>query len=511
MDENATRRSVGQLHLTPATPALSRLLAAHGADGPDDAPVQAIHRGPDGYIPLAVKENGREWRELGAVKIGQPFLPGLLAQLSRDGYFGLNSSFTTGARYATKERWVPIPGMAPAEERKAVKVRQSTNPATGLPWQRHETRTLRWLNVAYADLDCYKLGIDVGAAIGALINLQDEGVLPPATLLARSGRGLWAFWFLLDGKNPTEGETFIHGAAHRPETPARATRRALALYARVQRAIAEKLMHLGADLGAVDGPRYAPMPGTEKTGGADRVRYWVQGTDNGVPAYTLPHLADRLGLELRKREHPVIEAALSVEPDDAPRDAVKAAAGRKGWKQRWLYAVADLEILMKLRGGTFMAPDVSRNVAAFYYAIALTRAGMNPEDVERRIEALGHRCGLEPHEIGAAVAQARKRKGIHLSTRRLLADLRVTDVERGYLRPRQVADATHPAAIGARRQAIIDAITDNGGRVPSVRQMAALLQAEGVPCGSSGTVWRDYRALGLKPASKAGRPAKLPL
>ena len=510
MDE-ATGRSVSANYLSPATLAVDRLLrvAAHDADGPDDAALHAIHRGPSGYIPLAVKENGREWRELGAVAIGQPFLPHILNALAHDGYFGLNTSYRTGHRFTTQNRWTPIPGMSPGEEQKSVSVRQPTNPVTGLPWQKHETSTLRWLNVAYADLDCYKLGLDVGAALGAIVTLQDRGEIPPATLFARSGRGLWAFWFLLDTRNPTSGEAVIYGQRHEPHTPQRASLRALALYARVQRAITDKLAHLGADLSAAGAPRYAPMPGTQKTTGADRVLYWAQATAHGVPAYTLNVLAEQLGLELRTREHPIVEAALSIEPDEK-----KATAGRKGWKQRWAYALGDFEILRRLRGGTFNAPNVSRNVAALYYAIVLTRAGMKPHDVDERIGQLGHLSGLEPHEIAGALRQARKRgQGNHLlSSARWLTDLHVTASERTYLRDRTPPAATaDDADVSTRRAAIMAVIADNGGRVPSVRLMAAHLQAAGVRCGNHSTVWRDYRALGLQPTGRAGRPPKLPL
>ena len=194
---------------------------------------------------------------------------------------------------------------------------------------------------------------------------------------------------------------------------------------------------------------------------------------------------------------------------------MKAAAGRKGWDWRWLYALRDLEILLRLRGGTFNAPNVSRNVSAHLYAVILTRCGMAPADVDARVTALGQRSGLAAHEILGALRQARKRqpgRNHLLSSARWLADLRVTDIERTYLRDRTPPAATgDDADIGARRAAIMEVIAGNGGRVPSVRLMAARLQAAGVPCGNHSTVWRDYRALGLQPAGRAGRPRRLPL
>jgi len=49
-------------------------------------------------------------------------------------------------------------------------------------------------------MDCHKLGIDTGTAIGSIIRAQDDGIIPPASVLIRSGRGVWAIW-LLNGRD----------------------------------------------------------------------------------------------------------------------------------------------------------------------------------------------------------------------------------------------------------------------------------------------------------------------
>ncbi len=512
------------------------MLAAprHGDDGPTDAPIRAIHRGPSGYIPLSVKEFGREWRQLGAIELGQPFLPDLLAQLAADGYFGLNTSFRHGARFrtSTRETWQPIPGYPPkfpkpgtddkviVPQQKITRTttrRETINPETGLLHAQHDTSTLRWLNVAHADIDCYKLGLSVGDAIGEIINLQDSGALPPATMFARSGRGLWVFWFLVDGMNPNEGEQIIHGQRHQPGTPARATKRSMALYAKVQNAIVRKLTHLGADLAAVDPVRSAPMPGTLKSTGADhRVLYWAQATANGLQAYTLTHLAAALGCDLQLREHPVIERALSAHPLDAPKNPANIQKGIKGWKVRWDGVVRDIEILLRLREGQRWPLGVSRNRCAFFYAVALQRAGMHQTDVGGRVKAFGERVGLEPDEIAHAVKQGKKKtKWSHLRRDTYLRDLEVTAAERSYLdalRTPAPSPTAGKASVQPRRDAILDAIGSHfRNKVPSVRAMAAYLSTQEVPCGNHSTVHRDYLALGLKPTTKAGRPPKLPL
>lgn len=525
MDENGTGTTVNQKPPSSQlidSPAIRELLAAprHGDNGPTDAPIRAIHRGPSGYISLAVKESGRTWRQLGAIPIGQPFLPDLLAQLAADGYFGLNTSFRHGARFrtSTRETWQPIPGEGRGEQlvTRTTTKRETINPDTGLLHAQHDTSTLKWLNVAHADLDCYKLGLSVGDAVGEVINLQDSGVIPPATMFARSGRGLWVFWFLVDGMNPNEGEQIIHGERHQPGTPARATKRSMALYAKVQNAIVRKLTHLGADLAAVDPVHSAPMPGTMKSTGADhRVLYWAQATANGLQAYQLPQLAAALGCDLQRREHPIIERALSAHPLDAPKKPANIEKGIKGWKVRWDGVVRDLEILIRLREGRW-PHGVSRNRCAFYYAVALQRAGMHQTDVGQRVTVFGERVGLERDEIAHAVKQCKKKaQWSHLKRDTYLRDLDVTPVERSYLDAQRTpapAPTAGKVSIQPRRDALLDAIGSHfRGKVPSVRTMAAYLATQEVPCGNHSTVHRDYLALGLQPTTKAGRPPKLPL
>ena len=522
MDKNGTDTTVNQSgsnQVTTVAPAVQALTAfsTHGQDGPTELPILAIHRGPSGYIPLAVKRDGRDWQEMGAIQIGQPFLPSLLAQLASDGYFALNTSFSTRPRFipSQRETWQPIPGEPQGEQLvTTTRTRISRiNSRTKLPWANHDSESLRWLNVAYADLDCYKRGLSVGDALGAIVNMQDAGVIPPASMFLRSGRGLWALWFLLDGLNPTSGEKIVHGQRHQPWTPARVTGRSVALYAKVQNAITQKLEHLGADLAALDSSRFVPVPGTQKTNGVDRVLYWLQSTASGPAAYTLPQLATALHVELKTREHPIIEAAIRAEPD-ATKNPKRQAAGLKGWKVRWLNVVRDLEIIKRLREGRW---EGTRHTFAFFYAVSCYRAGMLKADVEARLLTFAAHVQLPEADARAACKQAFKndvgnRK--HLRRATYLEALLVTPAERYHLdlgRKPEPAPTAGKASVESRRDAILDAIAANGGKAPSVRDMAALLAAQGVPCGNHSTVHRDYLALGLKLTAKAGRPPKLPL
>jgi hypothetical protein len=532
LDENGTEATLNQTR--PNANLIARrdplalpevFTASLGDDGPTDAHLRLFHRGPSGFIPLAVKRDGKKWEELGAIAVGQPLLPGLLQQLAKDGYFGLNTSFRAGAKYnpVQRERWVPIPGERyggngtyPAEQLIGVTEwkQQLVHPKTKLSFAPTGKKTLRWLNAAYVDLDCYKLGFSVGDTIGALIDMQDAGTLPPVSVLARSGRGVWAFWLLLDPKNPKEGEQLIYEQPHTPLTPARATAHALGLYARVQNAIVRRLSHLGADLGAVDGPRYAPFAGTVKTGSDQRVLYWAQATSKGLPYYALPELLTAFGEPLVWTEHAVIRRALTTQPDEAKRTRC-----RNAWHKRHEYMVRDLELLLRLRRGRWNR-RTSRNRFAFYYAYALKRAGMTRTEVADRVAFFGAEVGLERDEVKAAVKSGCKTGYRNIRRQTYLTELLANDAELSYLDANRRGDAptgsgesgTSRAHMQERRAAILSAIHEVfKGKPPSCRAMEAFLTAQGVPCGNYSTIALDYKALGLKTTAKAGRPPKLPL
>lgn len=487
--------------------------------GPTFGPVLAIHRGPDGYVPFGTKPNDK-WTPLGAMDLSQPWIPELVTHLQADAYFGLNSSFRTAGspEVQTRHVWRPIPGQPGAEEQVAEQrsVMRYRNPNTGLPYAAHTKNNLRWLNVCHVDIDCYKRGLSVGDALGAIVNLQDAGELPPATAFARSGRGLWVFWFLVDVKNPQSGELEVHGAVHRPDTPQRASARAMALYARVQRALADKLAPLGADLGALDAARFAPVPGTLKTAAQRRAEYWLQvDALRRAFAYRLPDLATALGLETlsEKEVHPAIVAAVP----DAPKNPARSSDGTKGWLVRWRNTLADFRMLLNLRGGGFR--EGHRNKGAFFYALILLRVGMDEASVANELHGYAARCAppLEPDEIQAALKQAKRPKSKltkYFSYDTIVRELAVTDTELSYLsylRPQPKALAPKFRTVEARRAAIVECVLQLG-KVPSPRAMVPVLEGRGFSENHT-TIWRDYKALGLNAKrrhEKGGRPPTLP-
>ena len=490
--------------------------------GPNSTIIGAIHRGDRGYVPLARKVDGATWEELGAAPINQPIIPQLLDHLASDGYFALNTSFgtgrrTTGTRMARKPLPLDHPEFGPigrdfpgSTGLVEVPVVSGKHQVTGLPYQQHQSNDLRWLNVCHVDIDCYNVGLSVGDALGAIIDMQDAGQIPPATMFARSGRGLWAFWYLLDPGNPETGTVTLYNAVHTPTTPQRAHPRAVAFYAKVQAALADRLRHLGADLGALDGCRFAPVPGTLKTTANTRVEYWVQGARGHGFAYTLRNLATALELESREREHPAIEAALTTDP---AKHAGLSAAGKKGWKAKYRYLLADMQILLNLRGGGFHA---NRHRSLFFYATLLRCNGMDRFETETRIRDAARKS--RPDAQGgivtdaAAITAARsafKSQHVPLSAARLYAEFRVTDREASYLshiRATSTAPSTRRRTT-EERHGVIRAIVAQLGRVPPTREMAGYTTAQGFEVNHT-SIWRDYKTLGLDPPKKTGRPKK---
>ena len=200
----------------------------------------------------------------------------------------------------------------------------------------------------------------------------------------------------------------------------------------------------------------------------------MQGAHGQGFAYTLRGLTEALGLVTKQREHPAIEAALSTRPE---KHAGLSAAGKKGWLALYRYFLADVEVLLRLRGGGFHS---NRHRSLYLYATILRRNRMSESDVEHRVmaaarasrpDATGSR--LTDAEARQAVKQAFKGRAIPLSANRLYLEFKVTDIEATYLfhihpphvaapvlaKPRTTAErhaAIRERCRAARRQPAID-------------------------------------------------------
>lgn len=267
---------------------------------PDLRPILLLHRGHDGHIAFCRKDDQGNHQDLFSVPAKD--LDGVFPQLSplleRDSYFSIHGMYRGGFGAA---RWSPD--------------------GLNLPRAYRESEGVRWLTCCFADIDCHNLGIEVGTAIGAIINAQDRGEIPAASMLTRSGRGVWAFWFL-------EGEDG-NGLQ-------RAWREQVRLWCAVQHEIGRRFSDLGYDWNCKDTARVTRIAGSVNSKASARVEYWLQLRGDGQRyTYRLKEMADLLGVEVRRQ--PVLE--------QAAKNVLAQARGKKGQMARWAY---DLERFQRL-------------------------------------------------------------------------------------------------------------------------------------------------------------------
>ncbi len=197
----------------------------HSPGKPDCRMVELVHRGHDGFVSFNVKkhDDGRRDPFQSLVSLPANSLPGLFGQvisdLETDGFFAIHGMYR-GHYGKNRKGYVADDG-------------------TPLPNSYRESAGVRWLTANFVDLDCKKLGLEPGTVIGEVIRLQDAGVIPPASLITRSGNGVWLFWILSDD----------HGK------PIRGHDSTIVKWSRVQAAILGRFARFGSDTNAADAAR----------------------------------------------------------------------------------------------------------------------------------------------------------------------------------------------------------------------------------------------------------------
>jgi len=323
-------------------------------DIPDMKPILELHRGHDGFVSFHRKDRAGNLQGLFSIRASE--LDGIFPQLSpmleTDSYFSINGMFRGGYGLARN-----LPDGLP------------------LPRAHRDNESLRWLTCCFADMDCHTLGITVGAAVGALIDAQDRGDIPPASMLTRSGRGVWAFWFLT-GSN---GEGLQGAYSEKVRT-----------WCAIQRTIGNKLAYLGSDAGARDASRITRIAGSVNSKAQSRVSYWVQHRPGGNRfTYTIAELAESLGVTVGKN-HPAI--------DETVRRMTKQ--GKLGARGRWKKDMERFARLQELRGQ--WEPGV-RNNAIFILTTILRSAKscelINEAAVEFQVRQAFNLCDQPPGDL----------------------------------------------------------------------------------------------------------------
>jgi hypothetical protein len=419
------------------------------------APILHLHRHEDGYIAFATERDGDDWRPLVSIKASEleMWFPLFRDQLLKDAYVGINADW---------------------------RLRKYGEHGAAYGYPLHRSDRLRYINACYVDIDFHKLGLDLGTVIGRVINLQESGQLPHASMIVRSGHGVWLLWLIHDVESA--------------ELSQRAFPDKLELYSSIQNAIIERLLFLGADMAARDAARHLRIPGSLNSGAEQTVEWWIQGESSRGYIYTLPQLAKLFKAIPTRRHHGEIIA--------------HNPAKRRGWVALNARRLRDFNTLRAHRGGF---SEGCRNNAAKIYAWLLRVNAVPPDDVRGIGQAMAVQCRpkLDKAAVKDAVVFARKMRRMRDQT---IADwLGITPAESEMLEGLPLARAFRPAdesapeprprelnliAIQERRAAIREIIAATG-TVPTVRDMGAILKTKGY-AGNHQTVFKDYKALGIK-------------
>jgi len=429
-----------------------------------------LHRHEDGYVTFSAGA-GDDFHHRVAIKAGEleTYFPQFMDELLKDSYVSINAGYRL---------------------RRHGRIGGQRTRAFGHP--KHSTDTLKYLCACYADIDYYRFNADFGSVLGQVVKYQDDGLIPPASIIVRSGRGMWLLWLLSDPKDPERSQ----GAF--PEK--------IELYTKIQKEIVERLSHLGADPQARDAARHVRVPGSLHTGSERYVEWWIQGAGASGFVYNLTELAQFFGVQVREL-NPRVRAAF--------RDGeqkYKDAARRKGWEalnqRRW----RDFERLLALRGGGF--DQGCRNHAAVIYAWLLRCNGWSQADGAHQVMEMAANCRppLSASQCRDAVKTGFGQKMRKMFNQTISDWLTITPSESEMLerlppatpsQPHRIAVSTpkpervRGAAAPGRRVTILEIVAKLDGKVPPCREMARLLEEHGIHA-SHVTISQDYKELDLK-------------
>lgn len=443
--------------------------------GPFVDPIIQIHRGADGYVSIHRKHAGR-WEDVASIRVSdlQRVFPQLRRELEADSYFSINAFYRPG--YGT--------GLS------------------GFPKAHRKGKDARYLNACFVELDAHGAqSFEVGFWLGIVVATQDRGLIPPASLICRSGRGLWLLWLLHHEQDP--------------RIPPRAFAEHVLLFNALQGALSERLRKVveeinsrkdgcspgsqcSVDSSVKDVARVMRVPGSINSNASlsapTRVQFWPQLDNRGKGySYTLRGLAGLLGVEAPE---------LRKDFQSKPGSNQKAI---RGWRALWQQRFDDFHALRAIRG-TFQ--EGCRNRAAYVYGVILRGVGFTEAAVTKLVVQFGSECSppLSQNEVEGAIDQSRKsRRQLRDS---LIAEYLCVTTEEAKQIPRWASDETvmkgrcmdislsGRARIQLRDTVIRRTVESMGGRIPSSRRMAQILHREGVFI-SHVQVNRDYQRLGL--------------
>lgn len=431
---------------------------------PDVRPIVELHRGNDGYVAFQRKTRAGVFEPLLSVKaseLGNVFPEFISPHVDEESFYTINSMHLAQRHL---------------DDRSSIDAQ--------FPKASWGNKQLRYLTACYMDLDCYRLGITVGQCIGGVIDAQDRGDFPPASIITRSGQGVWLFWMLRDDDNE--------------QLPVRAWPEKISTYRRIERKLLPMFARLGADAAAVDPSRITRVPGSLHHKSDKRVAYWVQ-LDNAGRAisYRIDELAKGLGI--KPAEYPkAISRAIN------PKYVERA---RKGYAKLHSGRLNKLLSLFAWRG--FIA-EGGRNHAALLLATFL-RCCKTVDDAELidTVEKFGRfqcRPALSKNEIADAITSSKIKRKFSDYT---VGDwLKITPEESGLIgwpaentRPMpgdELHLKTRQSVTEARRKMVRTFIDrQTGGRLPTLEQISDFVEVAMGTKPSTQTIAADLKWLGI--------------
>ncbi len=418
--------------------------------------IRLIHRGNDGFVTFSIKV-GELWLEVGGVRASdlEQMFPEFQHALTADSYFSINSMYGAG-----RCQWLEDGTRQPYLHQQ-----------TGLPDVKRGKAYVRYLNACFTDLDWHGDNFDYAWLHGEILRAQDAGLIPPASIIARSGRGAWLLWLLRDLKD---------------DGPQRAWPERLEQWCRIQRAIQQRLASLGSDRNALDPARVTRIPGSLNSAakpGSRVVTYSLQADQRGTPfIYNLEELAEWFGVRNKSL----------VLTQTKAKDPRKALA----WRARWRYAWEHFWILESRRGGFQQGHRYKALKIMVFIGKRLGFADRELGDFAGKLAKSfrpTYPATDTKRKISELIEWAGKSKSWKYKNETFAQELEVTSEEASYV-PRWVKAEKVVESAAAKRQRVLREIASELGSISSVRKMRKLLEERGIKA-SQGTISYDLHSL----------------
>jgi hypothetical protein len=313
-----------------------------------------VHRSPDDLIPITRIKDG-QFQKLATVTTKElaNMLPAIRDYILQDSYFGVNSIWSGYNRY--------------------------TNNMTGFQDTKRGKEKLTRLNMCFVDLDTGRTdvngkpvegddGLSYFETVARLMHIVSLELLPPPTMIASSGRGVYVFWLLEGESEPGIGERAF--PANR------------ALYERINKALIEQLLRVAPDRSAYDAARILRIPGSIHSKAKKTVSYQMPLYEDGKPkTYSLKELASFLRVPLK--ESKVLPSTRKTKVKG------KAPERAKGLMSLYLKRLTDI-VTVEAHTGGFKQGRRRRSIFAF--CVLLRGAKRNKRDALLLCYEMAGRC-----------------------------------------------------------------------------------------------------------------------